>query len=92
MKKITTIFLLAGLVTFYACGPNKTEIAKQEKIKLDSIHKADSVATTMKKVQFMQDSISHAAEIAKEKARLDAADNAETQHHKKGVMSNTKKH
>ncbi len=83
---------MVGLTTFYSCGPDKAEIARREKIKLDSIHVTDSIANTMKKAKFMQDSIANAASVAKVKAHLDSIDNAKTQYHKKGVMSKAKKH
>ena len=92
MKKIYLVICLVWLTTFYACGPSKTEIAKQEKAKLDAIRMDDSIASSVKKAKFIQDSVANAASVAKEKARLDSIANAKTQHHKKGTMSKVKKH
>ena len=92
MKKIYLVICLVWLTTFYACGPSKTEIAKQEKAKLDAIRMDDSIASSIKKKQVMQDSIDNAVKVAKVKAHLDSIDNAKAKHHKKEVIKKAKKH
>jgi len=37
MKKILTLVAVAGMFTFYACGPSAEEKAAKEKAKQDSI-------------------------------------------------------
>ena len=63
MKKILALFLIAGMVSFVACGPNKKDKEKEQKrldsLKQDSIAKAkeaDSLAA-VEKAQKKQDSI-----------------------------------
>ncbi len=68
MKKLTSFLLVAGMFTFFACGPSAEEKAAMEKAKQDSIAavekaKADSIAMAAEKVK--QDSINAAIEKAK---------------------------
>ena len=62
MKKILALILVAGMVTFVACGPSKDKIKQQKRLdslRLDSIKKvreADSLAA-VEKEQRKQDSI-----------------------------------
>ena len=45
MKKLVALMIIAGMVSFVACGTNKKELAaKQLKVKQDSILKVDSLA------------------------------------------------
>lgn len=45
MKKVLSIFAIAGLATaFVACGPSKEELEAKEKARQDSIRVADSIA------------------------------------------------
>jgi hypothetical protein len=61
MKKLSQLLVIAGLISFIACGPSAKE--KAEKAKQDSIRIADSIAKEMK----AQDSIRLADSIAKVK-------------------------
>jgi hypothetical protein len=68
MKKLFTLFLVAGMFSFLACGPSAEEKAAIEKAKQDSIAavekaKQDSIAAVE---QAKQDSINAAAEKAKQ--------------------------
>ena len=62
MKKISVIFLVAGMAAFIACGPSKDKQKQQKRLdslRLDSIKKvkeADSLAD-VEKAQRKQDSI-----------------------------------
>ncbi len=44
MKKVLSILFIAGMFTFYACGPNAEEKAKAEKEAQDSINAATAAA------------------------------------------------
>ncbi|MEP7171567.1 MAG: hypothetical protein ABI855_19505 [Bacteroidota bacterium] len=56
MKKLLSLTLLAGTISFYACGPSAEEQAKQAKAAQDSIAAADSM---------MRDAEAQAMEAAK---------------------------
>ena len=43
MKKLLTIALLAGMTSFYGCGPSAEDKAAQEKASQDSAATADSM-------------------------------------------------
>ena len=62
MKRIITIMLAAGMLTFVACGPSAEEKAAAEKMKQDSIASAQKM---------VDDSIA-AVNAAAEKAAQDA--------------------
>ena len=67
--------LLAGMLSFYACGPSAEEKAAAEKAKQDSIaavqkHTDDSLAAVAAAEKAKQDSIANAA--AAEKAKADS--------------------
>jgi hypothetical protein len=55
MKKILSMLMLAGIVTFIACGPSAKE--KAEKAKQDSIMMADSIAKVEMMAKQKADSI-----------------------------------
>ena len=63
MKKILSLFIIAGFTTLIACGPSAEEKAAAEKARQDSIN---AVMT-----QMAQDSM-NAAQAAMEKARQDS--------------------
>ena len=83
MKKLFTLFVLAGMMAFVACGPSAEEKAAAEKRVNDSIAavkvqaKQDSIAKVEKA---KQDSIAAAAE----KAKQDSIAKAEEAKTKKG--------
>ncbi|MFI5148566.1 MAG: hypothetical protein ACHQRM_02460 [Bacteroidia bacterium] len=66
MKKVLSIVAVAGMTAIIACGPSAAE--KAEKIKQDSIHKADSTKAEMDKQKKKDDSI--AGIKAKEEAAM----------------------
>ncbi len=80
MKKFFTLIAVAGMFSFYACGPSAEEIAAKEKAKNDSIAKAaeEAAAVEAAKQQAMADSIAkvEAAALA-EKAKADSIAAAE---------------
>jgi hypothetical protein len=55
MKKILSMLMFAGMVTFVACGPSAKE--KAEKAKQDSILMADSIAKVEMMAKQKADSI-----------------------------------
>ncbi len=61
MKKLFGLLMIAGMMSFVACGPSAAELA--EKAKQDSIRVADSLAAIQKAEQLKADSIA-AAEAA----------------------------
>ena len=69
MKKLFTLVAVAGMFTFFACGPSAEEKAAMEKAKQDSI-----AAVEAAKAQAMADSTAAyaAAEEAKAKATADS--------------------
>ncbi len=80
MKKLLMLVAVAGMFSFYACGPSAEEIAAKEKAKNDSIAKAaeEAAAVEAAKQQAMADSIAkvEAAALA-EKAKADSIAAAE---------------
>lgn len=88
MKKLFSIFLLAGMMAFVACGPSAEEKAAAEKRVQDSITavkeqaKQDSIAAVEKA---KQDSIAAAVE----KAKQDSIAAAEAAKAKKGTKKAT---
>ena len=72
MKKILTLVLLAGMASFYACGPSAEQKAAAEKAKQDSIAAAESVnkAAMEATMQAQNDSLKMAEA---EKAMADSA-------------------
>jgi hypothetical protein len=61
MKKIFGLLMIAGMMSFVACGPSAAELA--EKAKADSIRVADSLSAIAAAEQAKADSIA-AAEAA----------------------------
>lgn len=61
MKKLFGLLMIAGMMSFVACGPTAEELA--EKAKQDSIRVADSLAVIAAAEQAKADSIA-AAELA----------------------------
>ena len=61
MKKLFGLLMIAGMMSFVACGPSAEELA--EKAKQDSIRVADSLAVIAAAEQAKADSIA-AAEAA----------------------------
>jgi hypothetical protein len=63
MKKVLSVFVIAGMVALIACGPSAEEKAAKEKAKADSIAavlKADSIAMAEKE-KAVADSVAAAA-------------------------------
>jgi hypothetical protein len=77
MKKLVALFVIAGMVSFVACGPKKDKEAEQKRLdslKQDSIAKvekakADSIALVAK-----NDSIAKADSLAKKDEKKDKKD------------------
>ncbi|MEI6815575.1 MAG: hypothetical protein WCL14_03110 [Bacteroidota bacterium] len=76
MKKVLSLMLLAGMLSFYACGPSAEEKAAAEKAKADSAKAADDAAKAAKEAA-TQDSLAKVKatedSIAKAKAAEDSA-------------------
>ena len=75
MKKLLTLVAVAGMFTFYACGPSAEQKAATEKAQQDSIAAAEAAMAQEEaaKAQAMQDSIAAAeATMAAEKAKADS--------------------
>jgi uncharacterized membrane protein len=70
MKKVLTVFAVAGMLAFYACGPSAEEKAAMDKAREDSIQKVKEAEEAMEKAR--QDSIA-----AVEKAKQDSIEAAE---------------
>ena len=66
MKKVLSIIAVAGMTAIVACGPSAAE--KAEKMKQDSIHKADSISALAAAAKKKDDSI--AAVKAKDEAAM----------------------
>jgi len=68
MKKLLSLILLAGMFTFYACGPGNEEKAEQEK----AAQETDAA---------VKDSMMREAEkAAMETAKMDSMSNADSTH------------
>ena len=71
MKKIISLFFVAGMLSLVSCGPSKEELKAKEQAKQDSI--ATVQAAAAKKEQVRLDSISKVeAAAAKQKATADS--------------------
>jgi hypothetical protein len=72
MKKLLTLVLAGGMLSFIACGPSAEEIEREKKRVADSIARADSIkqAEEAARQAAIQDSIAKAQ--AAEKARQDS--------------------
>lgn len=69
MKKLLTLVIAAGMLAFYACGPNKAELEAKEKAKQDSIHLADSLAAAEQAAKAAEEA---AAAAAAAQAKMDS--------------------
>ena len=72
MKKLITLVAVAGMFSFYACGPSAEEKAAMEKAKQDSIAavEAANAAAEAAKQQAMQDSIAAVEKLQEKKLLL----------------------
>ena len=81
MKKVLTLLVVAGMMSFVACGPSAKDKAAAEKLKQDSIAtaqadqaKQDSIANVAKQDSIAnaakQDSIAKAEEAGKNKKEV----------------------
>ena len=78
MKKLLTLVLVGGMLSFYACGPNKAELAKREAAKADSTRMADSLANVemAAKAKATEDSIATANAAAEAAAKAKATEDS----------------
>ena len=66
--------LLAGMLSFYACGPSAEDKAAAEKVKTDSLAAVEKAKTDAEAAQRTADSTAKAqADTAKAKAARDSA-------------------
>ena len=91
MKKLLTVFAVAGMFTFIACGPSAEEKQKAEQARQDSIKAAEDAAKAVE--QARQDSIKKVEEAAQaaEQARQDSIKKAEEEAAKKPKGGSTPK-
>lgn len=89
MKKTLTLIAIAGMFSFYACGPSKEEMEKKAKATADSIAAAETAAAEAAAAieQAKQDSIKavEAAMAVVEQAKQDSIAAAEAAKGKKGA-------
>jgi hypothetical protein len=67
MKKVLALLLVAGMFSFYACGPSAEEKAAQEKAMQDSIAAADAAMKAAEEAAAQQataDSMANASNMA----------------------------
>jgi hypothetical protein len=91
MKKLSYLFVVAGIFAFVACGPSAKEKEKAQRMKdsirMDSIQKVEAAKELVRK-----DSIAKVEAIAaKEKAKQDSIAAASVKKVKKTVKTKTKK-
>jgi len=65
MKKLFALLVVAGMVSFVACGPKGPSKEELEKKRQDSIRTADSIAKVEAEQKRIQDSIANAEAEAK---------------------------
>ena len=71
MKKIISLFFVAGMLSLISCGPSKEELKAREQAKQDSIAKVE--AATAAKAKASADSIAKVQAVAaKQKATADS--------------------
>ena len=71
MKKIISLFFVAGMLSLVSCGPSAEELKAKKQARLDSIAKVEAAAAAQEQVRL--DSIAAVENAAKaEKARLDS--------------------
>ena len=77
MKKLVALFVIAGMVSFVACGPKKDKEAEQKKLdslKKDSIAKVEKAKTDSIALVAKNDSIAKADSLAKKDEKKDKKD------------------
>ena len=79
MKKLLTLVIAGGMLSFLACGPSKAELEKKEQAKQDSIRVADSLAGVAAAAKAAEEAkaAADAAAAAAEKAKADSIAAAE---------------
>jgi len=71
MKKIISLFFVAGMLSLVSCGPSAEELKAIEQARLDSIAKVEAEAAAIEQARL--DSIAAVEAAAKaEQARLDS--------------------
>ena len=70
MKKIFGLLMIAGMMSFVACGPSAEELA--EKAKQDSIHVADSLAIIAAEAQAAAEAAAAEAQAIADAAQAQA--------------------
>ena len=70
MKKLLSLLVVAGMVTFVACGPSAEQ--KAEQAKADSTRIADSLNKIQMDAQRLADSVKMADSVAKVTAHADS--------------------
>jgi len=75
MKKFLSLIAVAGMLSFYACGPSAEEKAAAEKAQQDSIAAAQAAEAESEaaKAQMMADSIANAEKAAADQMAADSA-------------------
>jgi len=86
MKKLFALLVIAGMVSFVACGPKGPTKEQLEKKRQDSIRTADSIAQVEAQQKRAQDSIAKIE--AENKRKQDSIADAEK--NKKPIKKNTK--
>ncbi len=77
MKKILSLLVVAGMMTFVACGPSAKEKAAAEKLKQDSIATAMAAQATQDSL-VQAEAAMKAAEAAKQDSIMKAEEAAKT--------------
>jgi hypothetical protein len=74
MKKLLTLVIAGGMLSFLACGPSKAELEKKAKATQDSIRVADSLAGVAAAAKAAEEAkaAADAAAAAAEKAKQDS--------------------
>lgn len=91
MKKLLTIIIIAGMTTFFACGPSAKDKAEIEKKLLDSINTADSLKSVLRLDSLLKDSMDKAVESKLIEESSKTTDNSSTKTlTKNSVDCNTK--
>jgi hypothetical protein len=74
MKKVLSLMLLAGMLSFYACGPSAEDKAAAEKVKTDSLAAVDKAKADADAAKRTADSAAKAqADTMAAKAARDSA-------------------
>ncbi len=72
MKKVLTLVAVAGMFTFYACGPSAAEKEAKAKATADSIAAIETAVAEAAKAQAVADSTAAAAIATEAKAKATA--------------------